>query len=159
MPCRQSLRARDPGNDLVVKGRLASCKNPMKDADGAVVECRVSPDQKRTAFVLGEFLADQRLEQSRLIRMPRIDAGLVIGRRPIALRLRHLHDAVIRTGDEPAADLLPDRDELLGGLALVQHEEYIGGVQRIDRLDRHVIGISRADADDKNFSHQNSMPA
>jgi hypothetical protein len=35
----------------------------------------------------------------------------------------------------------------------VHDEKHIDLIERVDRLDRHVIGITRADADNKNFSH------
>ena len=61
-------------------------------------------------------------------------------------------DAVRRALDVALADLAPQVDEVVLLLALLDDEEDVDGVERADRLRGHVLGIARADADQRGAS-------
>ena len=85
--------------------------------------------------------------------MPFIDTGAIIGATLGTLRSLDINNSVIGIFNKSLADFLSD--SLQRGLlrTLVRDEEYISLIEGIDRLDRDVIRISGANADDKNFSH------
>jgi hypothetical protein len=42
-------------------------------------------------------------------------------------------------------------------LSFVHHKKHVDVVKRVDRLDRNVIRIARADADNEDFPHGSSL--
>jgi hypothetical protein len=84
--------------------------------------------------------------------MPLVDAGeIVAGGHP--LRNIDVDGAVVRFLDETLADRGAQITQ--GGLLgpLVGNEEDIDLIERLDRLDRHVIGIANADTNHEDLSH------
>jgi hypothetical protein len=84
--------------------------------------------------------------------MPFVDAGeIVTGGRP--LRDVDVDSAVIRIFNEALANCSSQVTQ--GGLLgpLVGNEKDIDLIERLDRLDGHMIGIADADADNEYLSH------
>jgi len=74
---------------------------------------------------------------------------------PVAVRISNLDDAV-RRGHVPRQNRPPQvrKFPLLG--SLIEDEEHVGAVQRIDSLQREVIRVAGADTDDENMSRHGS---
>lgn len=55
-------------------------------------------------------------------------------------------------------DVTAQLDEVGLHLALVQDEEHVRVPQRLDRLKRELVGVTRPNPDDMNLSHTESLP-
>ena len=52
----------------------------------------------------------------------------------------------------------PQRHQVALRLPLVHREEHLGVVERLDRLDGHVVGVTGADADDVDMPTHGHKP-
>src|SRR5229473_2632420 len=148
---RQHLHAADPGDHLDVQ-REPLGAHALDDPQRAVVDRRIAPHQNASDFVFLKLALEAVTIDIGEATMPFVDAGeIVAGAR--ALRDVDVDGAVIRMFDEALADRGAQIAQ--GGLLgpLVGNEEHIDLVERLDRLDGHVIGISDADADDEYLAH------
>jgi hypothetical protein len=85
--------------------------------------------------------------------MPCLYSCHIGGVSSIALRVPDLDGPVRIILDVALAYLFSKAHQVLFLAPLVHHEEYVDLIERIDRLHRHVFGIARPNADDKNLSH------
>src|SRR5690606_28803213 len=95
---------------------------------------------------------DQAGIERRLVAMPGVDAGAVVTA-GVPRRARCRHHAAMRIGLEPGADLLAAVQEVRLFRALVEEEDGVDGVERLDRLHGHVARIAGADTDHEDLSH------
>ncbi len=153
VPCRQGLNAGDAGNDFERKVQRSSPGEPLEDPQGAVVERRVAPDQERSAFAVRERLADRPLVLLEAQLVPGEDRGLVVWRIPIALRILDHDGAIGAIAQVALTDLEPQPRQIVFGGSLVDDEDHIDSRQRFDRLQRQMVRIAAADADDQHLAH------
>src|SRR5216683_1201508 len=148
---RQHLHAADPGDHLDVQ-REPLGAHALDDPQRAVVDRGIAPYQNASDFVFLKLALEAVTIDIGEATMPFVDAGeIVAGAR--ALRDVDVDGAVIRMFDEALADRGAQIAQ--GGLLgpLVGNEEHVDLVERLDRLDGHVIGIADADADDEYLAH------
>jgi precorrin-6A/cobalt-precorrin-6A reductase len=126
----------DPRDDLVLDTEA------LEDVDHPVIQRRVAPHEERPDAPLGaQQLSDQR-------------GPLVPPRRDVPPARRIIGgDYAKRTLYVSIHDLTPQSDEIVLLGRLLQHEEDVDGVERLDGLDRDVCGIAGADADQEDLVH------
>src|SRR5450631_865408 len=148
---RQHLHAADAGDHLDVQREPVGA-HPLDDPQRAVVDRRIAPYQNASDFVFLKLVLEAATIDIGEAAVPFVDAGeIVAGGRP--RRDVDPDAAVVRIFDEALADRGSQITQrgLLG--PLVGNEEHIDLVERLDRLDGHVIGIADADADDEYLAH------
>jgi hypothetical protein len=143
----------DAGDDLDGEFDIAALLYTLEDAQRAVIERRIAPDQERAAAVLGKFVADQRFVDAGDVLVPIVHGCPVGWRGFVAHRHVELDAAGFRVGDEAVADFAAQAGEVAFFCTLVRDEQHVGAVQAGDGLDGHMLGISGADADDEKGSH------
>ncbi len=135
----EHLNARNAGNDLAGEGQSAPRRDPIQDAQGAVVEGGIAPDEEGADLPFPQ-LREGRFQPLGAGGVPRLDGRAVIGGVPLAGRVVHADEAV-GAGDMRRADPLADRHEI-GGLGPLVEDEHGGHVgQRPHRLQRQVLGL------------------
>lgn len=149
----ERLQAGNARNDVVAEGDPAARLHAFDDADRAVIKHRIAPDEEGAGLPFRKLALQQRLVGGGNARMPVVHAfhvaaafGAADGHGEFdgaAAGPRHV------TGAYPAAQL----GELGLLLPFGRDEEHISPVQRIDRLNRHVLGVARTDTDDQDVSH------
>src|SRR5262249_33136563 len=132
----------------------------LQNAERAVVQRGVAPPQKPPALALAELLHDEPLVDPGTCRPPVADGGGVGGaaRGPVALRVARLDHAVRPLRNVCLENVPAQLDQVRLHLALVEDEEHVGGLERLDRLESQLVGVARSDADDMNLSHAPSLP-
>ena len=149
----ERLGAADAGNHLEAKCNPSPCRDVVEDTDRRIVEGRIAPDEEGAAPLPVDLRHDQRFINVRALFVPGADAAEIVPGIPLPFRTRRRDNAVAWVADETPADLLANADQVRRRRTLVHEEENIGAVERLDRLDGHVVGISRADTDDENSLH------
>ena len=152
MARRQRLHAADARNDLQAQ-RHTPLADQAKDAQGAVVQRRLAPQQKGAGFPNAYLLFDQLGIQRRTLPVPVLHRAQVVIGLAIACRVGHLHQAVAALGPVALQDGLAQVHQFVLVAALVEHEEHAGLAQRIDRLVGDLARVTRADADQQQVFH------
>src|ERR1700736_3590880 len=148
---RQNLHAADPWDDLKLQ-REPFGAHAFEDPQRAVVDRGIAPHQDAADLVFLKLVLELAAKDVGEIAMTLVDGGeIVAGGRP--LRNIDVDGAVVRFLDEALADRGSQITQ--GGLLvpLVGNEKDIDLIERLDRLDRHVIGIANADANHEDLSH------
>src|SRR5258708_8799088 len=156
MSRRQHLHAADPGDHLDMQ-REPLDAHSLDDPQRTVVDRRIAPHQDAADFIFLKLLLEQATIDVGEAAMPFVDAGeIVTGGRP--LRDIDVDRAVVRIFNEALANCSSQVTQ--GGLLgpLVGNEEDIDLIERLHGLDRNLIGITDADADNKYLSHLSLRP-
>ena len=74
-------------------------------------------------------------------------------RRAVTLRITDLHHPVTRCADIALADVQAQAYQVVGGLALVQHKQHIGTVERVDGLHGDMFRVAGANANQQECFH------
>ncbi|MNI67502.1 hypothetical protein D3C73_1231370 [compost metagenome] len=93
MPRRQRLHTADAWDDLQAQCHT-TLANQLQNAQGAVIQARLAPQQKGADIITAHFIGYQPGIQRRALAMPVLDRSHIVGRVSIALRVRHLYQAV-----------------------------------------------------------------
>src|SRR3569833_1338821 len=150
--CRQGLDRSNTGDDLMIERHRAAFDQLIDDPQGAVVQRRITPDQDGAAPVIAELFADQPLVDLRPLLMPGA-YGRFVKRCGVAPRVCRLDESIGPALDVALADLLAEADEVVLLQPLVHHDYDVDLIERIDGLDRDMVRIASADADDEDLSH------
>src|SRR5262245_45769237 len=129
----------------------------LNDADRAVVQRRIAPDQKGAAFAVLQIFTDQALEYGPLIPIEVGDRRAVIDAAAFPLRAAGVDKAVIAVVDVPSAELPAKLDQFFLAGAFVENKKDVCLVEGVDRLDRQVFGIAGTDADDQDLLHRKPL--
>lgn len=155
---RQGVHARHAGDDRILERHPVAGQDVVDDPQRAVVERRVAPDQERTDPVVAELDGDGLGEAVGARGVP-VGHGVGVGSRgAVSWRVGDLDDAVAgRVADVPAQDLVAHRQQPRLRGALVDDEQHLGPVQRLDGLDGDLVRVSWADTDDEDVAHRLSV--
>src|SRR3954463_4109875 len=155
---RQRLDTADAGNHVIFDRDGALGFDLLDDPQGAVVQCRVAPDQERTAFSLAQLLRQQGLVALLDPGMPVLHAQFIVGTVEGARRRLEIDETIGPVPDVSLAYLQPQARKVFLLRALVGDEERVHSVECIDGLNGDVFRIAGTDADDENFSHRVAFP-
>lgn len=160
VPGDERRHTADPGHDVVRERHRTPLQDLLQDPERAVVQRGIAPHQERAALLLAQLLGDQPLVDVGTGAAPVPDRRRV--RRtpgaPVAVRVTCLDQPVRPLGYVRVEDVTAQLDEVGLHLALVQDEEHVRVPQRLDRLKRELVGVTRPNPDDMNLSHTESLP-
>ncbi|QNQ98705.1 hypothetical protein BGI51_14030 [Pseudomonas oryzihabitans] len=148
----QGLDAGDAGDHLVVEVQPAFAPDRRQDAQGAVVQRRIAPDQEGAAFVVRQLVLDH-LHHQRLLGGVEVVHRLAIVAFAAALGDGRGDEPIVRLADVAGADGFAQVDQAVLFRALVEQEEGTGAIEGGDGLEGEVVGIASADADDQQGFH------
>src|SRR6476659_9473457 len=100
-----------------------------------------------------ELLANQSFKKISSLLMPCRDSGLVRSRTAVAWRVGRFYSSVRFILDVTFTDLFAQAKQLFSLLSLVYNKEHINFVEGVDGLNRDIIGVAGADADDEHLFH------
>ncbi len=152
------LHAGDAGNDLVFERQCSLCDDLLNHAQAAVVESGITPHEESAHLAVSKLVRNERAENLRLVAVPCMDAGFVIGRVGIPHRAWNLDNSIRFLFYEPLTDGPPKIDEVFLLLPLVEEEEHVDLIQRLNGLHRDVIRVPGTDPDKKDLLHANASP-
>ena len=148
----QRLQAGDARDDVV--GEITTARGDgFDDADAAVVQRRVAPDHESRRFAICHLLVNKLLEHRLLVAVEFVDAGAVVSRFALALRLLTFGETRRVAVEKACADLAAQGVELVLSRALVHQEDHVAAAQRLDRLVGDVVRVAGADADQQQGFH------
>lgn len=152
MAGRERLHAGDPRNDGDIEFDRLERVCALENADRAVVETGIAPDEKCADSGLwqrrDQFGVD--LGEGSVPVVNALQIGLPCGE---PLGHGKFHDGGGAIGEVAAADLATDRGKPVLCGSLGGDEDRMGTVHGVDRLDRHMLGVTRSYADDLDMSH------
>src|SRR6266403_592840 len=154
----ERLDAGDPGNDLPLEIHGSQRRHLIDDPKRAVVERWVSPHEKRATLPVRQLLSNRVDVQGGALFMPYRDRGPVLGGVAIPLRVLNLDDPVRFCLHVALANLFPGTQQIRGVFALVGYEDHVHLTERVDGLNRDVVGIAGADTDELQPSHAELSP-
>src|SRR3981189_690353 len=111
--CSQCLDAAYSGNHFVLECDGSFGDDLVDDSQRAVVERRIAPHQKGTAFPVSELLLDQPLVYGNSLRVPCPDAGLIGWRVSVARGIGGFDGPVRPVLDVARADVLAKTDQVV----------------------------------------------
>ena len=148
----QGLHAGDAGDYVMGEGDAPAGAHALQDAQGAVVEGGIAPDEEGAPLVLAQVLRDQALVERGAGSVPVVHRRTVIGGPAVALGIGRFDETIGAALDVAIADAAAQAQEPGFRVALVEGENGVRRLQRPDALDRQVLRIARADADDVDVS-------
>src|SRR5262249_11947433 len=147
--CTERLDRGDPGDHL----DFGKWLEPARDAQAGVIKRRIAPDQERDAAGGAEIRVDLARPSRGDGIVPVIDAAAIILAVGIAHGKIELDQSRSLARQNARADFPPQLGEVGLLLALARNEDEIGGVDRLDRSQRELRGITAADADQGKREH------
>ena len=99
MPGHQSLDAADARDHFIVEVDTLTLPDQLDDADRAVIERRIAPDEKAAATVIAKLFEHHPLEDEGALFIPVLDRRLIGRRLAVALRITRFDDTVVRFAD------------------------------------------------------------
>ena len=147
MAGHQRLHAADTGNHLIVERGAAIGPHPVQNAQGAVIQGRLAPQQKCPALTLRQLVFDQSRKHLGPLLMPVFNALGIGCSGTVALRVSDLNHPITRLTDITLANLKAQPHQVVSGFTLVQYKEHRGSVQGLNRLYGDLLRIAGAHAD------------
>ena len=153
VPRGEGLYGADPGDHLD-RERMTGPPHVVDDAQRAVIDRRIAPDEECAAFPVPQVFGKQLSIGGFQLVAPFPDALLIVRRRRRPPRRNgKIHQPVATFGHEARQHLQPDGVEsgLFG--ALVGHEHHVGAPHGVDGLHRQIVRMAGTDADDQDRAH------
>ena len=140
-----------PGSTVTVHRQTIRAQ-PVGDAERAVVERRIAPDEQRQAAAVRQMRGDLRPPGERDRVVPCIDRAQIVG---ASVSRSGRSNSTTRVAPVSTSAQMVRRRSIRSRLriALARQQDQVGGVHRRDRGARQVIGVAGADADEVKVDH------